>query len=305
MMLATVLALLPVTLLIAFGHVLRRVGFMDDGFWPQAERLCYYVLLPALFLHGLGTADLAALPVAAMAVVLAGATLAGAAVALLARPLAGGDGASYTSTFQGSIRFNNYIGVALAAGLLGAEGIALAAVCTAVAVPLVNLLSVLVFARFGSVRLTGAQALGQIARNPLVLASLGGIALQASGLALPPGVEPALRSLGAASMPLGLMCVGAALSFRAVGAGLRPLAVASGVKFVCLPLVAFALLRLIGVSGSAAVVALMFQALPTASSAYILSRQMGGDAPLMAAIIAAQTLLAALAIPLALSLLAL
>jgi malonate transporter and related proteins len=41
-------------------------------------------------------------------------------------------------------------------------------------------------------------------------------------------------------------------------------------------------------------------AVPTATAAYILSRQMGGNAPLMAEIITAQTLLAMVTLPLAL-----
>jgi predicted permease len=45
---------------------------------------------------------------------------------------------------------------------------------------------------------------------------------------------------------------------------------------------------------------MLFHSLPTASSAYILSRQLGGDAPLMAGIIAFQTLLAAVTMPLTL-----
>jgi predicted permease len=62
---AVVLALLPIVLLIALGVLLRRRRFLDEGFWPQAERLSYYVLLPSLFFHGLATAKLGALPSAA------------------------------------------------------------------------------------------------------------------------------------------------------------------------------------------------------------------------------------------------
>ena len=61
---------------------------------------------------------------------------------------------------------------------------------------------------------------------------------------------------------------------------------------------------MLGLASTPAAVALLYQALPTASSAYIQARQLGGDAPLMAGIIAAQTLLAAATVPLALGLLA-
>jgi predicted permease len=62
--------------------------------------------------------------------------------------------------------------------------------------------------------------------------------------------------------------------------------------------------RTVGLPSTPAAVALLYQSLPTASSAYILARQMGGDAPLMAGITAAQTIMAAATMPLALGLLA-
>ena len=58
----------------------------------------------------------------------------------------------------------------------------------------------------------------------------------------------------------------------------------------------------LGLSGLLVQVAVLLAALPTATSAYILARQLGGDAPLMAGIISGQTLLAMVTIPLMLSL---
>lgn len=296
-------ALSPVVLLIALGFLLRRSRFLADGFWPQAERLSYFVLLPSLFFHGLVTAETGALPLAGLAVTLAGAILAVAALALAARPLMGIDGPGFTSVFQGGIRFNNYVGVTLAVGLFPQNGIALAAVCNAVIVPTVNILCVLVFARHGAVRLGLGGVLRQLATNPLILASLAGIAAKAAGLQMPPGIGPALRSLGAASLPLGLLCVGAALEFAGARRWVRPVAIASALKFGAMPLATLAVARLVGLQGEALVTALVFQTLPTASSSYILARQLGGDAPLMAGITAIQTVLAVAAIPLALALL--
>ncbi|MBB4017980.1 hypothetical protein GGR16_003014 [Chelatococcus caeni] len=299
------LALIPVALMIALGYGLRRSGFIAEAFWPQAERLCYFVLLPALFLNGLATADIDALPVRELALVLVGATVTVALVVVLARPLFRTDGAAFTSIFQGSIRFNNYIGVSLAAGIFGAPGIALAAVCNAAIVPTVNLLCILVFARFGTARVAALGVLRLIVTNPLVVACLGGILLQWLGVRPPAGIEPALRALGAASMPLGLLCVGAALDFGAARSWIGPVAASSVAKFLVMPMVTLLAVRLTGLGAPAATIALMFQALPTASSSYILARQLGGDAPLMAGITATQTVLAAFAIPAALALTAL
>ncbi|WP_207479992.1 AEC family transporter [Arenibaculum pallidiluteum] len=295
---AVLLALAPVVLLIGLGLVLRRRGFLADAFWPQAERLCYFVLLPSLFVHGLATADLAGVPVAELAAVLVTATVAAAAAAVALRPLVATDGPAFTSVFQGGVRFNNYVGVALAAALFGGQGVALAAVSNAAIVPTVNILCVLVFARFGTARPTLLGVLRQLAMNPLVLACALGIALQATGLGLPPGIEGWLRTLGQASLPLGLLCVGAALDLRSARPWLRPILGASAIKFAVLPLLTVAASAAAGLHGPAAATALLFQALPTASSSYIMARQLGGDAPLMAGITAAQTVMAAAVIPL-------
>lgn len=297
------LALAPIVLLIGLGYGLKRTRFLDDGFWPQAERLSYYVLLPALFLHGLATADVHELPVWSLAGALIGSTVAVASLVVALRPWLGLDGAAFTSVFQGSVRFNNYIGVTLAAGLLGAQGVAFAAVCNAAIVPTVNLLCVLVFARFGSARLSARGAVRQIVTNPLVVACLGGIVLQGVGRGLPAGLEPALKALGAASMPLGLVCVGAALDFGSVRRWVGPVAASSAAKFMVMPGVTFLLGHAFGLGATAMMVALLFQTLPTASSSYIMARQLGGDAPLMAGITATQTVLGGLALPVVLALL--
>ena len=166
--------------------------------------------------------------------------------------------------------------------------------------PVANLFCILVFAGYASGQASLSGIARSIATNPLIVASAIGAVLQATGIGLPPGLEGMIRALGAASLPIGLLCVGAAFDLFAVRRGLRAALVASAVKFVALPIATFAACLAFGLSGDAALVAMLFQSLPTASSAYILARHLGGDAPLMAGIIALQTVVAALAIPAAL-----
>lgn len=298
MTIAVLQALLPIVILIALGMLLRRRRFLDRSFWPQAERLGYFVLLPCLFFDGLATAQLEALPVGELALTLILSTILVAALVVGLRPLMRVDGPAFTSVFQGSVRFNNYVGVTLAAGLFGAKGIALAAICNAAIVPTVNILCVMVFARHGAAQMTGRAILKQVTTNPLVVGSLGGIAFQTLGLNIPQGLEPAMKALGAASLPLGLLCIGAALEFSAARQWVRPVITSSVAKFLAMPVATVLVSMLTGLKGPALTTALLFQVLPTASSAYILARQLGGDAPLMAGITATQTILALAAIPL-------
>lgn len=301
MIAAILLALTPAVGLIGLGYGLRAAHFLPEAFWPGAERLAYFVLLPALLIDGLASADLSNVPVARLAVVLAGGLLVVSAVLVALRPWLDVDGPAFTSVFQGGIRFNNYVGLSVAGGLLGAPGVAMAALANAIIVPTVNVLAILVFARFaqGEASLRGIAR--SVATNPLIVACALGAALQATGWGVPPGLGPILRALGQASLPLGLLCVGAAFDVLAIRQGAQAAAVATVAKFGLLPAVTFALCLTLEVTGSAALIAMLFQTLPTATSAYILARHLGGDAPLMAGIVALQTLVAALAIPLALS----
>ena len=299
MTLSLLIALLPIAFLIALGACLKHRQFLADTFWAQAERLAYYVLLPCLFFHGLATAKLDGVPIQSMVSVLILSTVVVSLMLLGARVLITRDNAAFTSVFQGGIRFNNYVGVSAAAGLFGVQGVALAAVANAAIVPTVNILCVLVFARFGSSgRMTFSKVLKQLALNPLVLACFAGGLIQVLGWGLPVGIEPMLKALGQASLPLGLLCVGAALEFGSIKQWLRPVGYSSLVKFLVMPLVTLGACHLFRLEGKAAIAALLFQALPTASSSYIMARQLGGDAPLMAGIIACQTLLAGVALPL-------
>ncbi len=279
---------------------MKRRAFLADAFWAQAERLSFFVLLPALFLHGLATADLQGVPVGGLVKVLIISTLVVAALLVTFNRIIVQDGSAFTSVFQGGIRFNNYVGVTAAVGLFGAPAVALSAVSNATIVPTVNVLCVLVFAYYGTAKPTFGGVLRGIVFNPLVVGCVIGILLQITGIGLPPGIESCVKALGQASLPLGLLCVGAALDWKALNRGIKPALIASIAKFILLPLATAVACVFFGLDRQTAMIAVLFQALPTASSSYVMARQLGGDAELMASIIAFQTILAIVAVPAAL-----
>ncbi|MEE9140997.1 MAG: AEC family transporter [Alphaproteobacteria bacterium] len=300
-------ALAPVFFLIVIGYAFRRSGFLEEGFWVRADRLTYFVLFPALLAHNLALAHLGEIRFAGMVVALVGAVAAVALVLLVLRPRLKLGGPAFTSVFQGSIRPNTYVGLAAAVALYGDAGLTLAAVAVAAMVPLVNVLSTTALARFAS---DGPEPRGDpppfreiaatVARNPLILACLAGVVLNWSGLGLPLGSEPVLDILGRAALPLGLLSVGAGLDVKAARSAVSPLAVASVCKLVALPAIAVAALKGLGVGGLTATVAILFAALPTSATSYVMARQLGGDHGLMAGIITVETALAVVTLPAAL-----
>jgi predicted permease len=143
-----------------------------------------------------------------------------------------------------------------------------------------------------------------VATNPLIVACALGLLANASGTRLPAGLDGALAALSAAALPCGLMAVGAALSSGALGGHARGVALSAAAKFLALPLLSLGAGRLLGLPPEALGALVVFQAQPTATASYVLARQLGGDADLMASIVTAQTLLAFAVLPAAARLLA-
>jgi predicted permease len=283
--------------LLLLGALLRRFLLRDDAVWAGIERLVFWALMPALLCSAIAAVDLGALPIGGMAAAIWLALLGGAGMSLTLSRAAGIGHAAMTSVFQGGIRFNNLMGFAITGALFGAAGTALGAVATGLIVPFVQTLTTLVFAVGGDRGISSGRALRQLALNPLLLGCLAGFAISLAG-GLPPGINPLMRTLGQASVALGLLCVGAALSPGALRDRL-PLQFATAcIKLGLVPLLLLGFGRLLGLDPLSLAVALVFMALPTATTSYVMARAMGGDAPLMAALTTLEHLLAVVTLPL-------
>lgn len=297
-------ALLPVFVLIVIGHLFVRFGFPGAGFWPLAERFTYYALFPAMLIYKLGQARLPASAYGEILLLIGAMLVAMTLVLVLIQFIWRWPGPVYSSVFQGGIRFNSYVGLAAAGMLLGDEGLSLIAVAVAVKVPLLNLLCILMFSftcRQGKLRL--APVLKAIVTNPLIIGSVIGVIWSFFRVGFHPVVAGILEPLSDLALPLGLMCVGAGLQLKALRSASAPFLVSSVAKLVVFPVLTLGLALLLGMDGTMIKAAILLAALPTATSSYILARQLGGDAPLMAAIISGQTLLGMITLPLLLGVL--
>ena len=289
----------PVFGLILAGFFLRRFNFPSKDFWPQAEKLTYYVLFPALLLDKLSNIHLTEQPVLQMGAAFCGAICMVAAILILFQRRLQPDGPAFTSIFQGSIRPNTYIGLSIAGGLFGDLGLSLAAVIMMPSIPLVNILCVSVLERHGHGHVGGGlqSTVIQLCRNPLILSCMAGFAINGFGVTIPGEAGEALRILGSASLPLGLLSVGAGLSLKAVFHGRRDVLISSVFRLLLLPLITGTIASILGITGTPLAVCIIFASIPVSVSSFILARVLGGDHELMAAIITAQTLLAALTMP--------
>ena len=299
-MTTVLVTLWPLFVLIVAGYGMERKGFPGPGFWPGAERFNYFVLFPALLFTSLAGAPLTnpALPhlLVAIALVLIVLTLG----LVVLRRLGRWPAARFGVFLQGLLRFNTYLGLAVTGSLYGRDGLQLAAVVLALLVPTVNVLSVWALTSDGHTSV--AALLRPIVRNPLILACIAGAAVNLAGIPLGYGVDSLLKLLAATSLPLGLLSVGAALKPQELGREMRPLVANSLARLVLVPAVAFAAALALGLPPVERAILVIFFALPTAPTSYVLTRQLGGDGHLMAGIITLQTLISALTLTVAISL---
>ncbi|NOQ65883.1 MAG: AEC family transporter [Desulfobacterales bacterium] len=290
-------SLLPVFLIIICGYGLKKSKFPGDNFWPGAEQIVYYILFPALLFSSSAGASWEFFSVASMVWAILATMFVMSGLLLLLRPRLTKKDASFTSIFQGSIRFTSYIGLAAAFSLFGDEGLYLAAVLITVLIPLVNVLSVMVLVRYGGQKGGWYWIFTTVIKNPLIIACLAGMLVNLLGWQLPSMVENMTTILGRGSLPLGLLAVGSSLDFSSIKKTGLEIVYACLLKLILLPLLMWLTCTLLGVDNLSTAIAVLFAALPGSPLSYVLAKQLGGDTKLMSSIIAVQTGVSMISLP--------
>ena len=277
---------------------MRHFRWLSDDFWNDAEKLVYFVLFPAMLISKMSVADLSgtdAIPLISVLVIsLAIISL----LCFVVKPLLNITNSSFSSVFQGATRINTFIGLSLAENILGNSGLIIAVIIAAILIPILNFIVVIVLQHYGLKDETAnlKSIFKQLLKNPLIIGCAIGIGLNLSQIVLPSALQISISILGSTALPIGLLAVGAALVFKDLKSVVKPLFVSSSLKLVIYPIVAYMLTLALGLDRETQIAVLIFSAVPTASSAYILAKNMGGDHQLMSRIITFQTLFSSMTI---------
>ena len=256
--------LLPDFSLILCGYLVCRHTALDRTVWEQVESLVYFFLFPVLLFHSIAKSTLelhtaSSLIAAAISLGIIGIAL---SYSLPWLPWIGRfiETRKHAAGAQVGFRFNSFIGLALADRLAGAQGLLLFAVLIGFCVPVFNIGAVWPMARQSQ-----RSFMDELVRNPLILATTGGLVANLAGLKIPQWADPTLSRIGAASLALGLMAAGAGLQLGS----LRQAKVLSvsilTIRHLLLPLIAFGLSKVFVLSELQTMMLLAFSALPTAS----------------------------------------
>jgi malonate transporter len=295
--------IVPVFFMIALGWGLKMRSVLTDDGWRAVERLTYFVFYPAFLVPAVWGADFGAGTAGPVAAATIGVSFAVAGLTLAAKPWLPVSDPGFTSVFQGVIRWNGFVFLPVAGAVFGPAGLGTAAMAFGVLAPALNVICVLVLSRWGAGQGGGWRlALRSLSRNPIIWACALGASLNLAGLESPALLTRIFDLMGPGAIALGLITAGAGLSFRYAAA--RPLLIVtiSAIKLILLPVGMYYVAGLLGGDRLAQGVALLAGSAPGAAASYVLARQMGGDAPLMAGVVAFTTVGSAITIPILLGL---
>jgi len=301
-MLLVISALLPVFTVIVLGYYLRQSALLDAAAWRGLENLCYFVLFPVLLVKTLAVADIGSAEIVRFSGALLFAIFAMTGLLLLAYPLLHRyfrvSPAAFTSLVQGATRWHGFIALSIVGLLIGDAGVAYMAVTMAVIIPPLNIINVIVLAHYGEAESSLLQVLGKLLKNPFILACALGAFLNITGLGLMPLLYNIADIIGSGALGLGLLTVGAGIHLSGIRDHRGLVVFGALLRLLGMPVLMLLGCLLFGVDGMPRTVAMLAGAVPTAASSFVLARQMGGDAPLMANLITLQVIGAVVTLPL-------
>jgi len=289
-------AVAPVFLLLVLGNLLRRRGLLSKDFWSASDILTYFILMPALLITKIAHVNLSTISLSEILIYASLYFLLASLGAYTVYRLTANRLDQLSSIYQATIRFNTYIVFAIVSAVWGNEALAATALLAGVFIPMVNVCCIVVFS-LHSKHLSFRKISLSIIKNPLIISCFIGFIVNCFPVLMPTALFNSLSILAKAALPLALLSVGAAVQVKRLvkthtGFTLCCLWVATLSRLLFIPLLAFMLGKIMAIDDKLLPILVVYAAVPTATSAYILAKQMGGDADLMTTLISLQTLMA-------------
>ena len=297
----------PVFLLIILGNFLRRIKVPDVSFWEINDKLCYWVLIPALLFHYISQINLSSEMLYSYSVIIYVGFFIAILTVLILGKLLGYPPERWTSILQGAVRQNAFIALAITGSLFGDEGLKIASIFMLIYVPSINIIIVTTMVmNFGQSKKNASKnefitVFIELSKNPFILAMIAGLIFSITQSEKLKVIIDTSGLLGSAALPIMLLTIGAKIKVRDLALTITPIIISNFLKLLALPLIAFFVANYLGLSEIEVVVAVIFAAVPTAVSSHTLARQFGADDQLMTSIITTQVILSFITIPILLA----
>lgn len=297
-------ALFPIFGLLILGALLKKFELTSELYLKVSDKLVYFIFFPIMLFWKVGGAPQGGGDQLSFVMVTLLALLSMFVISALVIKFGPVSAFQAGSFSQSCYRFNTYIGVAVILNSLGEAGIAYFGIFIAVAIPLVNVFAVATLIWFsgfeGSAGKRGKIFLKALVANPLIIGSFSG-ALYANLVGgFPEFIDNTLALMSMVTLPLALISIGGALSFKGIKQHLPLSLLGALVKLAVFPLIGFFFYYLFQIDGVAFKTGMIFFCLPASTTIYVLSSQLNSDTELASASIVVSTLLSFISLSVAL-----
>ena len=286
---------LPIFLCILLGYFLRRIRMVDTPSLNVMNKLCFKVFLPIYLFNNIATTNLAA---AFNGKLLATAYLGVTAqfiLLMLLIPRLEKENSRRGVLIQAMFRSNFALfGLPLALSLCGTEKVGPTSILVGFTVPLFNILAVVSLESFRGGKPSIKKMAKGIATNPLIIASLLGIAFNLLDFTLPGAVQKSINDLGGVATPLSLVALGGSFTVSKVKEYKKQLTIGVLGRLVFSPLLMVFAGILLGFRNELLIPLLIMSGAPTAVSSFPMAQQMDGDGELAAGLVVFTSALAIL-----------
>ncbi len=289
--------IIPIFAIIALGMLVRVWGIVKPEFMAPANRLVYYLALPAMIFRALSKASFKAQFNFEVLVVSLAAVFSVYGVAWIMGRESRLNPNQIGPFVQSAMHANlGYIGLPVAFYYLGQEGFVKASIIAGPMMILQNFLSVVILQTYASgpsLRNRLSALILKIIGNPVILAVLAGIAFSLADIPVPLIIDRSLGILGGLALPMALLIIGASLSFEKMWSQLGLVVLSAGFKLFVLPLLGLVAFKMLGLTPNDYLPGLILLATPTATVAYVLAKEMGSNSDFIVATISITTLASA------------
>jgi predicted permease len=288
-------ALFPIFGLLILGNLLRSLKLTTDSYLKVSDKLVYYIFFPIMLFWKVGGAphgegdqlQFVGVTLLAMVTMFVISTL-----VIRFGPVSSFEAGSFS---QSCYRFNTYIGVAVILNSLGEAGIAYFGILIALTIPLVNVFAVAILIWFSGyerdLKKRSLIFIKALIGNPLIIGSFAGAIYARLVGVFPEFIDNTLQLMSMVTLPLALISIGGALSFRGIRKYLPLSLLGACLKLGVFPVVGYLLYALFDIDGVAFRTGMIFFCLPASTTIYVLSSQLNSDTELASASIVASTLL--------------
>jgi hypothetical protein len=289
--------IVPIFTVILIGWIARSRGFIPPEFFGPANRLVYYLAIPAMIFRAIARASFTDHFSPWVLAILLTSVLLICGLSWIWAAL-GRFPASRRATFMQSAFHGNlgYIGLAVSFYFLGREGLVHASILSGFVMIFHNFLAVVVLSVYGENQNGPGDRMAMLHNilvNPIILSAIAGILFSLAGLPLPAVADRSLDILGNLALPMALLLIGATLSPERMRSRTGSIIGAGALKLLAMPALGWGLFTWWRIPPAVYLPGLILLASPSATVIYVMAGEMGGDTDLAVATISATTMLSA------------